>query len=113
MTRALWFFALLVAFVVAGARCLSAFPSATLAADERAGSAALSQVSHAPSDQDPATGGTIEDDSDDSANASLLPSPSRLRLAAPPAAVAGKLSVLCQQGPLQSHTLGLDRPPRA
>ena len=113
MTRALWFIVLLATFVVAGARCLSAFPFAASGADESASGAAMSQGSNAPCEPDPAAGGTIEDDSDDGVDALLAPSPADLALVAPPVAVAGKLSVLCQQGPLVSHAQGLDRPPRA
>ena len=110
VTRALWFFALLAAFVVVGARCLSMF-SPALASDS-ASSAAVSQTQHAPADQDQATGATLDDDSDDGVDALIAPSPAVLAVVTAPRAEAATLGVLGQQWALQSHSRGLDRPPR-
>jgi hypothetical protein len=110
VTRALCFFALLAAFVVLGARCLSAFVAQ---ADESSHGVALSQASHAPTDQDPATSLSVDDDSDDGVDALLAPSASVLELQLMPRAASVKISVLCRQRALQSHAQGLERPPRA
>ena len=111
MSRALWFLALLTAFVVAGARALSAFPSS--AAEERAGVPALSQGSQAPSEQSPSTNVTLEDDSDDDgADGLIAPAVVEFALRVVPAPLAAQLGASEQQRALQSHAQGLDRPPR-
>ena len=112
MTRALWFLALLAAFVVAGARCLSAFPGALPSVENSAGQAALDQASHAPSDEDATTGDTLDDGSDDGADALLAPVLASLEVM-PPVVGPSKLGGLCEQRPPQSHIPGLERPPRA
>ena len=110
VTRALWFFALLAAFVVVGARCLSVFSLAL--ASETESSAAVSQTPHAPADRDEGTGATLGDDADDGVDALIAPSPAVLAVVTAPRAEAATLGVLRQQWALQSHRRGLDRPPR-
>jgi len=107
----LWFFALLAAFVVAGARCLNAFPSALPSAENSVEHAALDPASHAPSDEDATTGDTLDDGSDDGADALLAPLPARIEVM-PPVVGPSKLGGLCEQCPPQSHIPGLERPPR-
>jgi hypothetical protein len=111
VSRALWFLALLTAFVVAGARALCLFPAS--AAEERAAVPALSQGSQAPSEQAPSTNVTLEDDSDDDGADGLI-APAGVDIALPvvPAPLAAQLGASEQQRALPSHAQGLDRPPR-
>ena len=112
MSRALWLLVLMSAFLVAGARCLSAL----LSLDVGTPAAALSATqgtSSSSHDDDFATSVADDDDSDDSADALLAP-----ESAAPEVAVAAeqelqKLSFTGQDLALSSHTRSLDRPPRA
>jgi hypothetical protein len=112
VTRALWFFSLLAAFFVVGARCLVAFPVVVVAAEEQTRGTAVSPGSQAPTDQEPATGGTIDGDSDPGVDAVVAPSRVSFELAAAALVEAGRLGVLCQQPALQCHIEGLERPPR-
>jgi hypothetical protein len=113
VTRSLWFLVLFSALVVAGARCLGAFPGPSAAGDDRANGAALSQASHAPSDRDPPTNGSIDDDSDDSVDPLIEPPAAGFGVVIAPVAELAKASGLAQRGALESHGQGLDRPPRA
>jgi hypothetical protein len=112
VARALWFLALLAAFVVVGARCLSAFTSALPSAEDNAGHAALGDASHAPSGEDATTSDSLDDGSDDGADALLAPVSARIEIL-PPAVGPNELSGFCQLHPPQSHTPSLERPPRA
>jgi len=112
VSRALWFLALLTAFIVAGARALSAFPSA--AAEERAAVPTLSEGSQTPSEQSSSSNVTLEDDSDDDgADGLIAPAFVEFALRVVPAPLTAQLGASEQQRALQSHALGLDRPPRA
>jgi hypothetical protein len=111
VSRALWFLALLTAFVVAGARALCAFPAS--AAEERAAVPALSQAPQGPSEQPPSTNVTLEDDSDDDgADGLIAPAVVAFALRVVPAPLATQLGASEQQRALQSHAQALDRPPR-
>jgi hypothetical protein len=109
VTRALFFFALLAAFVV-GARCLSAFMAPP---DQSTHGVALRQASHAPAEQESGIALSLDDDSDDGVDALLAPSPSVLELQPMPRVVSAQLGEPRQQRALQSHARGFERPPRA
>jgi len=111
VSRSLWLFVLVSAFLVVGARCMSVFLSVdagtSLAVSVTQGSGSSSN------DDDFATGAAIDDDSDESSDALLAPSSVVPEVAIAPAFEVQQLSFAGQQLALSSHARGLDRPPRA
>ena len=112
MSRSLWLLVLLSAFLVAGARCLSAFIG--LDAGTPGGTVSASQGSSSPRNGDDFTSGaTADDDSDDSADALLAPAAFAPEVVHGPALELQKLSFAGEELALSSHARSLDRPPRA